>query len=982
MASGSISADERFANMIHRQQLLQKEDINQLTEAQSVSDAHEEFRRGLEVLVRDHFHTCMTLASCSSAHDSGINGRRDRINRFHEDHDDNEEEEGDQLVRRRRRSEMEEDLTDSSAARRHQSRILARWAARQAQEMITTMERQNRESELLALAGLHAVSMLDSSFLRESSASRSEGRVERPSTRASSLLQMWRELEEDQRADRARGRMRARMVHSEVPEIQREHIDDQTYHENAGVGGRDHTANTSSVNTLLHQSNQQMNVSQGGSDFSGDRQWMVNDQNDNEAPEAGHRHGEYRDWEERQLDSENVSREQSPELGEGETERVRQIVRGWMTENGITENSSNLTHGSGHRTELLGENERERVRLAREWVHTASQQRDVRGSRREQSQRHGVQPGLVRRQARQREVTQSGLVAEMEERAPEHVNRDALRLRGRQAFMDLLVRIGRERQRELQGLLEHRAVSEFAHRNRIQSLLRGRFLRTGPGTEEERPPSTAARELGQLRQRRTVSALRLENIVRGQAVNHSDGAGSNNSNIPGDSNFNTSRNDQSRLEELQNTLQDQSTMQESHQAGNGQDLGREMGEVEGDIGEVRRDAQEIDMEGVDGDSEEDTVQDVDRNWQENAEVERVQERLEGTEGELHRGWQDDSENADRDWQGDATQDVDREWQEGAIQDVNRDWQGNASQDVESDWHQDATQEVARDWQEHPSQREARAWQGIATRRQVNDFEPSEDTTAYNMELRELLGRRSVSTVLASEFRESLDQLIRSYVQRQGHNPVAWDLERPVQRTTNVQEEDPEPQEAESRNEGLTNVTNVPGLRPPPPPPPPPTQPLWQQGTAWATPVLPPPPQTTWSRHPLQRSDIEWEVVNDLRSEMTRIQQGMISMQRMLEACMDMQLELQRSVRQEVSAALNRSNEGQSVPDESIDGSKWVTVRKGMCCVCCDIHIDSLLYRCGHMCTCLKCANELLQNSGKCPMCRAPIVEVVRAYCVL
>ena len=106
-----------------------------------------DFRRDLEDLVCDHLGGCFSpppssSSSCSAAAGGGA-----------ADHEPDGE-------------------AESSAARRRrrESRLLSRWVARQAEEVLSSMEREverrNREAELLALARLHPVSTLDpSSFL-------------------------------------------------------------------------------------------------------------------------------------------------------------------------------------------------------------------------------------------------------------------------------------------------------------------------------------------------------------------------------------------------------------------------------------------------------------------------------------------------------------------------------------------------------------------------------------------------------------------------------------------------------------------------------------------------------------------------------------------------------------------------------------------------------------------------------------------------
>lgn len=99
--------------------------------------------------------------------------------------------------------------------------------------------------------------------------------------------------------------------------------------------------------------------------------------------------------------------------------------------------------------EWLAEDERERVRrMSREWARVTNFQTNERPGERQGVTSHEQRRGISTQ-------TQNG-----------RNGRDADRQR--EMILELLVRSEQERQREIASILEHRTVSEFAHRSCLQ----------------------------------------------------------------------------------------------------------------------------------------------------------------------------------------------------------------------------------------------------------------------------------------------------------------------------------------------------------------------------------------------------------------------------------------------------------------------------------------------------------------------------------
>ncbi|PPD95510.1 hypothetical protein GOBAR_DD07483 [Gossypium barbadense] len=725
----------------------------------------------------------------------------------------------------------------------------------------------------MAIAGLHNVSVLENSFLRESQSQASRRRGN-GSTRPSSLLQMWRELEDEHVVSHAQERTNERMLQRRSNDLPMTDLSDSRHSEHSGVP-------------------EDVSVSVSENEFV---QWLPD--------RFGLQNGSE--------DSSNFDCEHSSDLGEVERERVRQIFQEWMNSGGrgCTSNVSGRNNSS--RAQWLGETEQERVRIIREWVQMNSQQRgSLTDSREEQAADAG---GQIERLL-------DGLVVNQNASQTEHVHRGIRKLCGRQALLDMLKKAERERQTELQRLLEHRAVSNFSHRNRIQ-------MWTG----------FTASELGLLRQKQTVSGLSFQGtparntgpdldtanldilLLSAVATNIEDllpmkvtfcklhlciregflsrldnscsgPASSNRSDRSASADSDGNRSEENRVNNTHDAiggLNDRSEC-ENEETDNGRCvIGTTDLEVETEVSQQAtsaclEDQQEQVSESVfsiwqglasaeSNESRYDIGQVFDGPRQESLADESSLETLQNEAGEqsnlqesgeasYERSFQD-GERSRTYWLTNVVQNVERvpvdhidgqepasqaeQWQEEDQETEDADWQeasldhnelmDGRNEEASDMNHEDGESENGGydDMQEAPdAQREdgglhdtRQNWfEGsynlqAATIGRTDTFYLPDDDNVHNTELRELLSRRSVSTLLRSGFRESLDQLIQSYVERQNHASIDWDLNEAVP-TPESLEQDIE-QQSRDQNEGQSSPIAPSSPRMPS------TQPLWDQ----------------------------------------------------------------------------------------------------------------------------------------------------------
>ncbi|KAF7801315.1 RING/U-box superfamily protein [Senna tora] len=512
------------------------------------------------------------------------------------------------------------------------------------------------------------------------------------------------------------------------------------------------------------------------------------------------------------------------------------------------------------------------------------------------------------------------------------------RIRGRRAFTDLLMHMERERYGELKLLGQKAAVSKFSQKGRIQSMLRLKLLQRGQCRRDSSSTTTTSFEVNKPPQGSAIMHLRERFNIKVESQQTEVGSprsSHHHQQISKDPQNNNTHSHTQIINEEEPIisviipsssetlcLQAQSINNVDPQPHNND---HQEEEVEINNVEAHQNAEEI-VETITIDSNE--------NDDEEAKVEEVEEKYDNHNSSTIIAEADQSSNyvmEERVNNNNNNNNNIEEEEDGNYEEL----EGEEGSD-EQQYYDEEDDETYFDWISHIS-RPRSYWED---RRQAwyKEMLDSTCTSDKQPEIRQLLERRTVSTFLSSDFRERMDKLMESHIGTQTH--LTWSY-----RDSNDQaSEDSDRIESSSSTHHQPSSISL-------------SQSPFQDNHNSSS-------SSSITRH---SSNIEMELIYDLRGQMEQMHREMIEIRNSIKACMDMQMAFQQSMKREVKTVKEKKKKSHERP------------KKGNCCICYEKKVDSVLYRCGHMCACLKCANELQWNSGKCPICWAPIVDVVRVY---
>lgn len=220
---------------------------------------------------------------------------------------------------------------------------------------------------------------------------------------------------------------------------------------------------------------------------------------------------------------------------------------------------------------------------------------------------------------------------------------------------------------------------------------------------------------------------------------------------------------------------------------------------------------------------------------------------------------------------------------------------------------------------------------------------------FVMEISELVHRQLVSTTLQGDFRNRLERHIGRRVAESGTDGHA--VQRQIQNLppSHIRHNDfshlgiPSPQDQQQQMDDAVSLISA---------------------TASAT-------------IPFAQSNAA------VQRELSGMKAQIAQLSEMLKMSLDLQMDIQRSIRQEVAAAVTQATAANAAPEtarvETATTARSRRANDSKCIICLDDDADAVLYRCGHICMCYTCALRMRNAKGQCPVCRAPINDIVRAY---